>query len=477
MAKKSVKRNYIYNLAYQILLLVVPLITTPYISQVLGTNGVGIYSYTLSIATYFVLFGSLGVAMYGQREIAYLQDNKKESSKVFWEISILKCITMGISLLIFYFTYANGTEYQVYYKILMLEILANMIDISWFLQGLEEFKKTVIRNIVVKILSVIAIFIFVNDVEDTKIYLIIYTVSNLLGNLSLWAYLPKFLSKVNIKELKIIRHLKPTIALFIPQIAMQVYTLLDKTMIGNILGDMSEVGIYEQSQKIIKMPLTVITALGTVVAPRIANIVANNKREEIEQYIEKSFGFAWLAGIPMMFGIMAISKNFVPWFLGEEFNKAIWVMIIGAPIIIAVGLNNVSGIQYLIPAKKQNIFTRSVVIGAIFNFCINLMLIPILKSVGAIIASVFAEILIFGIQLYYIRKDFNLKIVYKDAWKYVVSGIIMFIFTFVLGEFMNPTIITTFVQICVGGLIYIILLILMKEKMLYQFLGKIKNRG
>ena len=170
MQKKSVTKNYIYNLVYQILVIVLPLITTPYISGVLGAEKIGIYNFTTSIATYFILFGSLGVAMYAQREIAYVQDDVKKRSKLFWEIFFFRCITMTISIIVFYFTYASHGEYQLYYKILIIQLLANVLDISWFFQGLEEFKKTVTRNLLVKILSVISIFIFVK----THLYIFMF---------------------------------------------------------------------------------------------------------------------------------------------------------------------------------------------------------------------------------------------------------------------------------------------------------------
>ena len=180
--KRSVVKNYIYNLSYQILILILPLVTTPYISRVLGAENIGIYSYTLSISAFFILFGSLGIALYGKREIAYLQKDKKNYSKAFWEILILRVITMSISLIIFYFTFARNGEYQNYYKILLLEIIANCIDISWLFQGLEEFKKTVIRNMIVKLISVVCIFTFVKTKQDLTIYFIMFYVHKIRDN-------------------------------------------------------------------------------------------------------------------------------------------------------------------------------------------------------------------------------------------------------------------------------------------------------
>ena len=245
--RKSVAKNYIYNSLYQILILIVPLFTTPYLSRVLGAEAIGIYSYTLSITTYFVLFGSLGVAMYGQREIAYYQDDEYQRSKTFFEILIMRFVAIGIALFIFYLGFCTQGDYSTYYKILILELVANSLDISWFFQGLEEFKKTVLRNTLIKLISVACVFIFVKDENDLIKYFFIYVLSNLIGNISIWMYLPKYVKKIKIKDIKILRHLKPTITLFIPQVAMQIYTVLDKTMIGMIIEDKSEVGFYEQA--------------------------------------------------------------------------------------------------------------------------------------------------------------------------------------------------------------------------------------
>ena len=289
--KKSITKNYIYNLTYQILILILPLITTPYISRVLGAENIGIFSYTVSIVTYFILFGSLGVAMYGQREIAYLQSNKEKYSKTFWEILILRLVTMLISMIIFYCCFAINGEYKIYYTILLLEMIANCLDISWFFQGLEEFKKTVTRNIIVKIVSIICIFAFVKTTNDLKNYFWIYVLSILIGNISLWLYLPKYIKKVNIKDINVIKHIRPTVGLFIPQIAAQIYTVLDKVMIGTIIENKTEVGYYEQSQKIVKILLTIITSLGTVMLPRIANTFSKGNNEKIKEILKASIKY------------------------------------------------------------------------------------------------------------------------------------------------------------------------------------------
>ncbi len=474
--KKSIKVNYIYNMFYQLLTMILPLITIPYVSRVLGSDGIGIFGYTNSIVTYFVLFGSLGISLYGQREIAYLRDDKKKRSKAFFEIFLLKLLTMVISLIVYYFALIYSNKYSLYYLIFTLELLATIFDISWFFQGLEEFGRIVFRQLITKIISVICIFCFVKTSSDLNIYILIYTLSILVGNISLWFYLPKYISKLTIKKLNIKNHIKPTISLFIPQIAMQIYLVLDKTMIGKIVKNMGEVGNYEQSQKILKVSLTVVTALGTVIAPRIANSIANNNDNDVKRYLEKSFKFVWLLATPIMFGIMAISKNLVPWFLGSGYEKSVYILIIGSLLILAIGLNNVTGIQYLIPAKKQNLYTKSVICGAIINFCLNLLLISKLGAIGAMIASVVAEISIFIIQMIYIKDIISYKTIFSSFYKNVLAGLIMFIIVYYVGIKMYASVIVTLIQIFVGFLIYSIIIFILKDEILYEVLLLIKTK-
>lgn len=471
--KKSVTKNYIYNLVYQILVIVLPLITTPYISGVLGAEKIGIYSFTTSIATYFLLFGSLGVAMYAQREIAYVQDDVKKRTRLFWEIFFFRCITMSVSIIVFYFTYASHGEYQLYYKILIIQLFANILDISWFFQGLEEFKKTVTRNLLVKVLSVVCIFVFVKTQDDLWVYFLIFVLSILLGNISLWLYLPKYLQKLNGEKLQIFSHLKPTIGLFIPQIAIDVYTLLDRTMLGYLTSDMSQVGNYEQSQKIIKLSYTLITSLGTVMTPRIASVLASKDKKKVEEYLSKSINFVFFLGIPLTLGVISVAKTLVPWFLGDEFSLSVYILMTGAFLIIAKGFTDVAGVQYLIPSRNQGAFTKSVVTGAIINVVLNLILIPICGAIGAVVASVIAEVAIAIVQYYYLKKEINIHIFQKSYFKYIISGILMFIVVYVMGIFMQSTFITTIIQICVGGIIYIGSLLIMKDEFLLERLDKI----
>ncbi len=468
MAKKSIVKNYIYHLSYQILAILIPFITTPYLSRVLGAENIGIYSYTLSITTYFILFGSLGVALYGQREIAYCQENIEKRSKAFLEIFWLRFFTLMISMLVFYFTFCSSLEYQIYYKILTLEILASAIDISWYFQGLEEFKKTVMRNMLVKIISVICIFLFVRSEHDLNHYLLIYVLANLLGNLSLWIYLPRVIKRVKFKELNFVKHMKPMMILFIPQIATQIYTVLDKTMIGAIIHDKAEVGYYEQAQKMIKLLLTIATSFGTVMLPRIAATYAEGKHTQIKKYLNHSFQFIMMIAFPLMFGIMSVAYQFVPLFYGEGYDKVAPLICIISPIIVFISLSNIMGTQFLLPTKQQNKYTLSVCIGAIVNLVLNFLFIKNFASIGASIATVIAEFSVTFTQFVLVRKEIRFKEVFQLTYKYLIASILLFVCSILVGSLVTDHFGSIVIQFGVSCSVYFLALVVLKDQFLFE---------
>lgn len=498
MAKKSITKNYIYNMVYQVLILVLPLVTTPYLSRVLGAEGIGIYSYTYAIVTYFILFGSLGVAMYGQREIAYAQENVEERKRVFIEIVLFRFVTIFVSSIIYYFFFIRGEAYQIYYQILLLELIAAAFDISWFFQGMEEFKRTVTRNVLVRVCSVSAVFLFVKNKEDLALFTLIYSIGDLLGNLSLWLYLPKYIKGVKVKNINTFRHIWPIILLFIPQIANQIYKILDTTMIGNLVQDKAETGYYEQGQKVIRLLLTVVTSLGVVMVPRMASTFASGDKKQIQSYLKMSFRFVFFLAFPIMFGIVSISEAFVPVFFGAGYDKVVILINIISPILLLMGVANVLGTQYLLPTKHQKEYTISVAIGVVFNFIANYILITKYASIGASIATVLSELLVVIIQYQYMKKEVPFKELLSLAWKYFLAGILMFIVCFGIRYVLNIesiltiqenialainmnneyfiNVVSIISQMIFGALTYFIVLVILKDDYVFKFIDKIKSR-
>ena len=474
MARKSITKNYIYNLIYQILILVLPLITTPYISRVLGPENIGIYSYTYSILSYFLLFGALGVSMYGQREIAYMGEDNSKRKKVFLEIILFRFITFLIAFIVYGIFFMRNSQYGIYYRIWALELLATAFEIGWFFQGMEEFKKTVVRNVLVRLVSVTLIFVLVKNEQDLIKYITIYAITDLVGNLSLWAYLPKYFKGVKINKINIRSHFAPIILLFIPQIAGQVYNMLDKTMIGKMIEDKSEVGYYEEALKVIKVLVTIVSSLGIVMVSRMASVFASGENDKVKDYLKKSFQFTFILGIPMTFGIISISEAFVPIFFGPGFDKTIILMNVLSPIVVLCGLSSVMGYQYLLPTKRQKEYTISVFIGIIINFILNYILILKHNSIGASVATVISQIIVCLVQFYIIRKDMSIRELIKISYKYIIAGIIMLAVCLAIKYFLGIGLKVMAIQIVAGMIVYFISLLIMKDEYLNMLLFRLK---
>ena len=495
MNNQKIKKNYIYNLIYQIFGLITPLVTMPYISRVLGSAGVGQYSFSYSIVSYFVLFASLGFGHYAQREIARCQNNKTEQSKTFWEIIIARLVSVAISLLIFIITILTGlfNDYEVLMWILTINIFSVAFDISFLYQGNENFGIIALRNVFIKIIGVIIIFIFVKDSNDVWINTLCQTIILIISNMSLWVGASKYIEKMDAKKLKIKKHFIPTLKLFIPTIAVSVYTVLDKTLIGIIIqGETTiinefgeevvvklsdiENGYYEQSEKLVKMVMTILTSLGIVMTPRNSNEIANGNYEEFKNNIKGALKFVSLIGIPIMFGVAAVAQNLCPWFFGDGYEKVPYLMMLFSPIILIIGLSNVLGLQYLIPLKKDNQYTIAICSGAVINLILNVFMIYYLNSYGAAISTTIAEITITTIMFVMAKKDISFKDFFIESWKCILSGIIMFIVVYVTQLYLNSSIINTIILVFEGVFLYLIFLIILKEKTIYKFVNKLFKR-
>lgn len=476
--KADIKKNYILNLIYQFLLVIAPLITTPYISKTLGAEGIGIYSFSYSVVNYFVLIATLGTSWYGQREIAYSQGDKEQLSRVFWNVVLFRILSTVILSTIYIFYVINFSKNFSVSLIQILYLITVAFDITWLFQGLEEFDKIVKRNITIKLLSIICIFLFVKDEKDLLNYVLNLAFFPLLGNIVLWSQVKKQVGLIRIELSNLKKVLIDSFKLFVPNIAIQIYTVLDKTMIGLFTKSSFENGYYEQSEKIVKVSLMILTSLGTVIAPRIANAYKNNRVKELKQYIYKSFHFVWLIGLPLTAGLTICASLFVPWFLGEEFQKCIVLIKIFSGLVLAIGINNVSGVQYLIPTGKQNILTISVICGAVVNCVLNLLLIPRIYSIGAAISSVIAESIVSLIQVIYLTKfcEFSIKDILKTFIKCFVSTIIMSLALIYVKQYMKPNITCTIIFIFIGLFIYCVTIFALKDKLLIEFANEAKKK-
>lgn len=473
MPAKSLKKNFVFNLAYQILIVIAPLIVTPYVSRVLGVDGVGECSYANSIVSYFLLFAVLGTGIYGQRAIGYVQNNKEERSRVFWEIFIFRVITSMVALAayaVFLFAFSRSVSFVIF-AILALNIPNVIIDVSWFMQGMEEFGKTATTSIVFRIFYIASVFLFIKQPSDLWKYVLISVGFGVLCNLCVWMFVPKYLCRV--KGVNPFRDIKGIILLFLPTIATQIYLVLDKSMIGWFSNGYTENGYYEQADKIVKMSLTVITALGIVMIPRIAKNYKEGNHEQIKYYLYKSYRYVWMMSIPIMFGFATVSNMFVRYFFGVGYEKCAVLIPILSCLTVFIGMSNVTGIQYFVPTEKQNVLTMTVVVGAIVNVILNLCLIPFFASLGAAIATIVAEFCVTLAGFIYIKKKklFALRPILTCSWKYWIAGIVMCASVFGIKLLLPVTIWALIVLTLIGIIVYFVVLLLLRDKMILEFLS------
>lgn len=463
---KKILKNYIYNILYQLVKIALPFFLVHYTQATIGATTLGIADVATTASTWFILIGTLGVSTYGNREIAKVRDNKEELSKNFWEILIMQVTNMTIAMLA-YLVYIHFfvSDNRLIYYIICLSVYSSALDITWFYYGIENFKIVSIRNIVVKIIGVALIFLLVKSPADLWIYVFINSGTDLIGQIITYLGLKKFIVKVKVNIIEAYKdHLIGTFILFVPTIAINVYTLLDQTVLSLFQTDTAQLNLYKTSLNFDKNFLYFITSIGSVIMPRIANVFAKGgDNKEVNRYINVTFKLALLLAMPMIVGICTLADTFWPWYVESNYKTLIDMTRIASPIILLIALSNVFGIQYLVPTGKNSQYTKSVIAGAVVNLIVNLIMIPRYQGYGACIGSVCAEFTVTFVQWLYVRHDLEIRCMQSFIKICIASGL-MGIAVILIGNLMGVGIITNIVQACVGALIYIIVLYLTKEQ-------------
>lgn len=473
---KQITRNYIYNLLYQLFIMFIPIITAPYLARTLGATNQGIASYITSVASIISTVTLLGVYNYGNRQIAYERDNRPKMSQIFWEIMSVRVILGLVGTIIYFFVVAIIGRYTQYFIIYYTWLLASYCDCTWLYVGVEDMKPAVIKNFFAKLITIIGIFILIKKKEDIFIYVLILGLSVLISNM--WAYtqLFNYIDKPKINRKNIFQHIKSSFILFLPSVATLVYLQIDKIMIEFITRQTSQVAFYDNSEKIVTIPLSFITVLSTVMMPRIANEFSKGNTNNIRKYILKIADISLFLALPMTFGLILISSKFVPWYLGDEFTPIIYGIIFLSPVIISNSLEGISGKQYFTATNQVKILLKAYTSTAIMNVLINIILIPKYGFIGATIATLISSYTSVIVQYYYLNKQINIKPIIKNILKYFIMSSFMTIITLLLTINMPSSALTTIFQVLIGIVIYLLLCILSKDKVLFDIFSIVKGR-
>lgn len=448
----NIKKNFVYQTVYQIMSLILPLITSPILARTLGAEGLGTYSYINTIVSYFILAANLGMYKYGIRSIAAVRDDKERLNSVFWEIwNLHKMISILIGI-VYVGIGLTLKEYRLYYMIMFLSYIGGVININWLFFGIEEFKKIAIRDMIIKMATFILIVCFVRADNGLLYYFIVNAVGSLVANLIYWVMYKKYICKTRVNFKGTMSHLKPMLILFIPVLLETLYTSMDKVMLGFMCAK-SEVGYYENADKAL-IARTIIYSITTVLMPRMANLLAKKDFKEFNRLMKQATGITMLLSSAFAFGTAAIAREFSVIFWGEDFVQCTNLIIVMAMAMPAVVLSREVREQYLIPANKDNEYILSAASGAIFNFIANAIMIPRIGAMGAAVATLLSEYIVLIVQLIVVKNELEMYKYIHGNEIYFLFGFIMFVFVRFIGQTLGIHLYSLFIEIFAGILLY-----------------------
>lgn len=454
----KLKSNIVYQTLYQVLNVCIPLVTAPYLSRVLGAEKLGVFSYYNSILGYFVLFALLGVANYGMRSIAQCQ-TKEEVSKTFWEIYLFQLISSTTVVFTYaFFSLFAPLTYKVILFIQIVYLIGQALNIGWLYFGLEEYRTTVIRSIVVRLLTAACIFILIKKQDDLYCYVAILSFGEFLSGLVLWLPVGKHLVRTKITRRGVLRHIKPNIALFIPILAMSVYHLMDKTMLG-LFDEKKESGYYYNADKLLSIPTAAVTGFGNVFLTRITALSASSNHDEVRKTQDESIYFGLCLICAGMWGIATIAKEFVPMYFGTEYYPCIilayFFCAIGIVKVISSHVRN----SFLIPGEQDKVYIYSVICGVVANLFANYLLIKVyrLGALGATLGTLIAETVVMLAQILLMRGKEAKRHCVVGICKgtiYIAFGAVMFVSLYFIGNPTESNLWNMLIKVAIGATIY-----------------------
>ena len=435
----SVKKNFLLSSAYQLLTVLTPIVTTPFLARVIGAGGNGEFAFTQSVANYFVLFTVLGMSSYGVRTVAECGDDRARRSEAFWGAFAMNCVT-GVVVLAFYaaFVLVSPGEYRLLYLVWGLWVAGSALDVSWLFFGVQEFAVPTARNFATKIASVACILLFVRGPQDVWIYAFSVAGASFANSVLIWPFVRCHVDLVRPTWKSMTRHLRPNLTLFVPVVAISFYAVLDKVMLGT-LSTMDQAGYYDYAEKVSKMPMALITALGSAVLPRMTEIMAAGRMGEGKALVGTTIWFMEVCALALCFGIVGVAPSFCPLFFGEGFDKCVPVVSFLAFVIPAICATNVIGNQYLLPCHRDRDYTVSVSVGASVNVVVNILLIPRLGAMGAAVGTVACEFVVLAVQVWMVRGDLDVGLYARRCLPYAAAGAAMAVGLRLVDGLLRPT--------------------------------------
>jgi O-antigen/teichoic acid export membrane protein len=476
----SLKKNVAYNTILTVSNVAFPVITTPYVSRILGVENIGIVNFATTYAAYFALFVALGIPMYGLREIAKQNNNPESRNQTFSElfiINVLSAIIFSAIYLITIFSVPALSQNKEFLLITGISVLFVPFNVDWFFSGREKFKLITLRTLAAKVIALGGLFIFVRTRGDIIPYLILTIVANLSSQIWNFGYMLKTEVKFRFAHLQIKKHLNAVLVLFASNIAISVYTMLSTLMLG-FMSDYTQVGYYTSAIKVSKMILPIVIAVSPVMIARINSIKGErDSQKEILRLLNNSFGYMMMLAVPATIGLIVIAPRFVPLFFGAEFIPATASLQLLSLLIVIIGISNLFGWQALVAMGHEKKFLMAVLFGTVSNFCLNLLLAGKYGSVGASVASVVAEIMVTVSTFVFALKVIPVRINTGNIFQPILAALPIIPISFFLNQIMKDNISYLLVTVVASAIIYAgIMIVVFKNEQASQIIYSVVRR-
>lgn len=456
MEGKSIKVNFIFNTLKTIMVVIFPLISFPYISRVLGVEGVGKVQYCTSVISYFILFSSLGMGTYSIREGVRFRNDRKAFSKFSKEILLINMVTTVIVYLVLGLFFLAGA-FQGKRDIMLvcsLSIAGTTLCIDWLYQAMEQYVYISVRTLIIQALSLVMMFCFVRTEQDAFVYalLIVFSAKG-------YCFLNLFQSRKYIDyglkvKLEFKKHIKPILVIFGATLAVSIYMNMDVVMLG-IFCDDYQVGLYSAAVKVNTVVKNVIVSISAVLLPRLMAYIAKGDRVNYEKLFQQGTNLNLFFSVPSMVGLIVLSRPIILLFSGEKFLPAVFTGQILAIRLVFAALDNIFYNQVLIPNGHEKEACIGTAAGAGANLILNALFIPTMQTLGAAIATVISEGVVFIYFVISTRKIICLKNILKDMYKFLVAALLMGVGIEVGIHFLKGAVLQIVILVPIGFVIYI----------------------
>lgn len=458
MKQDSLKKNFIFQFLYQVIILIIPLVISAWLTRTLGGEALGIYTFSNSIAYYFLLLCNLGILKYGQRIIVARREDNNKLRKTFWSLfSLHSFVSIFVTVLYLLYCIFLVNDNKDIYLIQTLYVISALFDITWLFYGLENFKSVVIKNIFIKVIECTLIFILVKQTSDLWIYTLIVSGGLLMGQLVMIPQAIKYVKPIGFNMADIKEHIKPLLLLFISVVATALYTIFDKTLIGLLSPSINDVAYYEYSSKIIQVPRVILFVVITVMMPRACSLAEKKDIEGHKRIIRISMTLIALIGAASTFGLLVVADKLSLLYYGEEFSVCGNIIMTMTPLILIIYVAEVIRSEYLLPLKKDYIYIIGIIISAIINILISVVLIPYIGVYGAVIGTIAAEFIGAVFVLIASKKMYNFINLFRDIFPFILDGVIMGVFIYLIDRNTPSTIFWLLMEVVIGASIYCVL--------------------